>query len=226
MKKIRKLCFYLFISFLVYIVIVRYINPPITIFQLDGMYFSMNSDKYDFRRDYVSWDELGANIKLAAISGEDQKFLDHSGFDWENLNKSITSSSQGTAASTISQQMTKNVFFWQGNGIFKYIRKGLEFPTTFIVELFYPKQRILELYLNIAEAGPGIYGVEAASQYYFNKPSKDLTKIQAAKIIACFPNPKIFIANESNEKTNKRAKWIVKQMNNLKSNVKIQEFIN
>lgn len=225
-KRVFKFFYKLVFLFLLYVIFVRFINPPITTFQIEGMIFANNSSEYDFQRDYISWEEMGKNVKLAAIAGEDQAFLTHSGFDWKSIQKSLLkSNNQGSAASTISQQMVKNAFFWQGNDYLKYLRKIFEIPTTFLIELFYPKRRILEIYLNIAETGPGIYGIEAASNYYFAKPAKELTKREAAKIIACLPNPKKFLANQTNNKTSNRSRWIVRQMNNLETDAKISEFL-
>ena len=199
--------------------------PPITITQLvswlgpDGL-----------KRDYVSSDEIPSNIKLAAIASEDQLFPDHNGFDWGALEKSLSHNSKkrvrGGAASTISQQAAKNVFLWQGEGIMKYIRKIPEFYFTKVIEIVWGKKRILNVYLNVIEMGPGIYGVEAASQYYFHKPAKELTRREAALIIACLPNPKLFQPDSKEKYVQWHANWILNQMAHIKNDPDIMAIIN
>lgn len=199
--------------------------PPITITQLvswlgpDGL-----------KRDYVSSDEIPSNIKLAAIASEDQLFPDHNGFDWGALEKSLSHNSKkrvrGGAASTISQQAAKNVFLWQGEGIMKYIRKIPEFYFTKVIEIVWGKKRILNVYLNVIEMGPGIYGVEAASQYYFHKPAKELTRREAALIIACLPNPKRFQPDSKEKYVQWHANWILNQMAHIKNDPDIMAIIN
>lgn len=189
--------------------------PPITITQF------FNFFGYGLKRDYVGWDEISPNIKLAAMASEDQLFPDHDGFDWKALEKSLSANPKkknkirGTGASTISQQTAKNVFLWQGNGILKYIRKLPEFYYTMMIEWIWGKQRILEVYLNTIEMGPGIFGVEAASQAYFQKPAKNLSKAEAAMIIACLPNPKKITVQPVSRFVRWKHQWILRQMNNL-----------
>ena len=135
------------------------------------------------------------------MASEDQLFPDHNGFDWESIQKSLRYNPRknkkvaGAGASTISQQVAKNVFLWQGSGIGKYLRKIPEAYYTKMIEWVWGKERILEVYLNIAEMGPGIFGIEAASQAYFKKPAAQLSRGDAAIIIACLPNPKVYTVN-------------------------------
>ena len=223
----KKIVFYMFISSLIYTIVCRWLMPPITITQI------ANSFVYGLKRDYVSWNEISYNAKLAAIASEDQMFPDHWGFDIDAMKKSFNPKKKnkktriqlGGAASTISQQTAKNVFLWQGTGVTKYVRKGFEFYFTGLIELFWNKKRILEVYLNTIEMGPGIFGIEAAAQHYFHKSAKNLTREEAAKIIACLPNPKKF----SVVPTSKRVAWrypqILREMYNIEDDQDVQRII-
>jgi len=202
--------------------------PPITITQIS------NSYSYGLKRDYVNWNEISYNVKLAAIASEDQAFPDHSGFDWDAMEKSLkpkkknkkTKIPLGGGASTITQQTAKNVFLWQGSGISRYIRKAPEMYFTKMIELIWGKKRILEVYLNSIEMGKGIFGIEAAAQAYFHKSAKSLTKEEAAKIIACLPNPKLFSIVPLSGRVAWRYPNIVKQMHNIEDDEDIQAIIN
>ncbi|MDE3144678.1 MAG: monofunctional biosynthetic peptidoglycan transglycosylase [Bacteroidota bacterium] len=223
----KRLFLFAFISSLIYVVICRWIMPPITITQI------ANTFSYGLKRDYVSWNDISYNVKLAAIASEDQAFPDHNGFDWDAMEKSLkpkkknkkTKIPLGGAASTISQQTAKNVFLWQGSGVTKYIRKAPEFYFTFLTELIWQKKRILEVYLNVIEMGPGIFGIEAASQYYFHKHAKNLSREEAAKIIACLPNPKKFSVVPMSSRVAWRYPQIVQQMNNIEDDEDLQAII-
>lgn len=202
--------------------------PPITITQ----FFSW-AGGYSLKRDYISWDEISPNVKLAAIAGEDQLFPLHNGFDWKAISKSIDKNdpkkngrAAGAAASTISQQTAKNVFLFQGESIFRYIRKPLEAVYTGLIELIWGKRRILEVYLNTIEMGKGIFGIEAAAQQYFGKPAKNLSRNEAAMIIACLPNPKIYSVKPMSRFVAWKSKWILRQMNNVQGDKNIQQLIN
>ncbi len=187
---------------------------------------------YGLKRDYVSWDEISPNAKLAAIASEDQLFPDHNGFDWKSIEKSLEQKPgrkkrrpQGAAASTISQQVAKNVFLWQGHGIGRYIRKVPEVFYTGAIELVWGKKRILEVYLNTIEMGPGIFGIEAASRAYFNKSARNLSRAEAAMIIACLPNPKKFTVKPMSRRVASRYPWIMAQMGNLDGDPDIEALI-
>ena len=192
LKKIRRIILYLFLSSFLYVLITKFIEPPITITQIT------NAFGLGLQRDYVSWNNMSYNIKLAAIASEDQSFTDHMGFDWDAIEKSLHPKKKskrskiplGGGASTISQQVAKNVFLWQGGRYDRYIRKIPEIYFTFLVEIIWGKKRILEVYLNVIETGPGCFGIEAAAQHYFHKSAKNLTRAEAAMIVAGFPNPK------------------------------------
>ncbi|CAN5824560.1 monofunctional biosynthetic peptidoglycan transglycosylase [soil metagenome] len=211
----------LFILQLVYILFCKWINPPITLTQLGSAL-----QGYGVRRDYVSYEEMSPNIKLAVMASEDQLFPEHSGFDMKAIEKAIKFNekhpNRRRGASTISQQVAKNVFLWQGGG---FIRKGLEVYFTFMIEKIWSKKRILETYLNVAEMGKGIFGVQAASKAYFNKDAKNLTRSEAAKIAACLPNPKIYTIKPLHKKVAERYDDIMRQMNNLQGDADIQQLI-
>lgn len=203
---------------MLYVVIGKWVMPPITITQLSSL---LSGD--GLKRDYVSWDEISPNVKLAAIASEDQLFAEHGGFDWKAIEKSINPDKQrkkkqkalGAAASTISQQTAKNIFLWQGSGWGKYIRKLPELYYTKMIEWIWGKKRIMEVYLNTIEMGKGIYGIEAAAQSYFHKSAKLLSQKEAAMIIACLPNPKKFTVTPMSSRVAWRYPQILKQMNNL-----------
>ena len=219
LKKIRRFFLYLFLSSLVYVLITKFIEPPITITQIT------NAFGLGLKRDYVAWDKMSYNIKLAAMASEDQAFTDHIGFDWDAIEKSLRPKKKkkkskiplGGGASTISQQVAKNVFLWQGGRYDKYIRKIPEVYFTFLIELIWGKQRILEVYLNVIETGPGCFGVEAAAQHYFKKSAKNLSRAEAAMIVAGFPNPKKFTARPMTRRVSWRYPQILREMNNIET---------
>ena len=219
LKKIRRIFLILFLSSLIYVLITKFIEPPITITQIS------NAFGLGLKRDYVAWDKMSYNIKLAAMASEDQAFTDHMGFDWDAIEKSLHPKKKnkkskipiGGGASTISQQVAKNVFLWQGGRYDKYIRKIPEVYFTFLIELIWGKQRILEVYLNVIETGPGCFGVEAAAQHYFQKSAKNLSRAEAAMIVAGFPNPKKFTARPMTRRVSWRYPQILREMNNIET---------
>jgi len=228
LKKIRRFFLYLFLSSLVYVLITKFIEPPITITQIT------NAFGLGLKRDYVAWDKMSYNIKLAAMASEDQAFTDHMGFDWDAIEKSLDPKKKkkkskiplGGGASTISQQVAKNVFLWQGGRYDKYIRKIPEVYFTFLIELIWGKQRILEVYLNVIETGPGCFGVEAAAQHYFKKSAKNLTRAEAAMIVAGFPNPKKFTARPMTRRVAWRYPQILREMNNIETDEDVAALLN
>jgi len=169
---------------------------------------------------------MGNNIKLAVLAGEDQLFPDHNGFDFKSIQKAMKHNQKSKSlrgASTISQQVAKNVFLWQDR---TYLRKGLEVYFTFMIEHIWGKKRILEMYLNVAQTGDGIFGVEAASQACFKKPAKDLSRKEAAMIASCLPNPIAFTIHPISRRVASRYPWIMRQMNNLQADADIKELLN
>ncbi|MDQ6609957.1 MAG: monofunctional biosynthetic peptidoglycan transglycosylase [Bacteroidota bacterium] len=217
----KRIFFILFIAQLLYIIVLKWINPPITITQ-----FSSWISGDGLKRDYVSGNEISPNMKLAVIASEDQVFPDHDGFDWKSIKKAVAYNQKKPnrirGASTISQQVAKNVFLWQGRD---WIRKGLEIYFTKMIEWIWGKPRILEVYVNVVEMGKGIYGCEAAAQAYFGKPAKALTRKEAAIIAASLPNPKIFTVKPLHRLVASRSYWIMGQMNFLERDPDVQRVI-
>ncbi len=211
---------YAFLFSLLYILFCKWINPPITITQIGSLIHGNG-----LHRDYIGKSEMSSNIKLAVLSGEDQLFPDHNGFDFKSIQKAMKHNQKSKSlrgASTISQQVAKNVFLWQHGG---YFRKGLEVYFTFMIEHVWGKKRILEMYLNVAETGKGIFGVEAAAQHYFHKPAKDLSRKEAALIASCLPNPQYYTIQPLSKRVAYRYPWILRQMNNLEKDPDMQELL-
>ena len=169
----------------------RFVNPPITLLMvLRNIERKANSKSYKMDKKWVRFSEISDNMKRAAVSGEDQLFLKHIGFDVKAIEKAFKNNEKNVkkikGGSTISQQTAKNVFLWPGRS---WVRKGFEAYFTLLMEIFWSKERILEVYLNVIEMGDGIYGAEAAAQAYFHKSCSQLSRSEAALIVACFPNP-------------------------------------
>lgn len=227
LKKICRFFIFLFVSSLVYVIIIKLVEPPITITQIT------NAFGLGLKRDYVSWNDMSYNIKLAALASEDQSFTDHSGFDWDAIEKSLRPRNKrkkskipiGGGASTITQQTAKNVFLWQGGKYDKYIRKIPEVYFTFLIEWVWGKKRILEVYLNVIETGPGCFGVEAAAQHYFKKSAKNLSRAEAAMIVAGFPNPKKFTARPMTRRVSWRYPQILREMNNIEGDEDVRALL-
>ncbi|MCY7310783.1 MAG: monofunctional biosynthetic peptidoglycan transglycosylase [Chitinophagaceae bacterium] len=217
----KKIVFVIFIAQFIYILLLRWVNPPVTITQLVSWVSG-----HGLKRDYVGSNFISPNARLAVIASEDQLFPDHEGFDWKSIEKARKYNAKKPGrvrgASTISQQVAKNVFLWQGRS---FIRKGLEVYFTFMIEVLWGKKRIMEVYLNVIEMGDGIFGIEMASQVYFNKPAKTLTKQEAAMIAACLPSPKQYKVIPLSSFVAGRSKTIIQQMNNLQSDPDIQRII-
>lgn len=211
----------LFIAQLVYIVLLKWVDPPITVTQLVS-FIKGNG----LKRNYVSIEHMSSNARLSVIASEDQKFPDHDGFDWKLIEKAMEHNKRKPkrirGASSISQQTAKNVFLWQGRSWF---RKGLEIYFTKMIEWVWGKKRILEVYLNVAEMGKGVFGMEAAAQKYFNKSAAQLSRTEAAQIAACLPNPKKYAVKPLSRYVAIRSGWVLRQMNNLDSDEDIQQLI-
>ena len=219
---IKRLILGLFITQLLYIVLLRFVDVPITITQLNSI-FNGNG----FSRSHVDLNEISIHGKLAVIAAEDQLFPDHNGFDIKSIKKALAYNKRKPGrvrgASTISQQVAKNVFLWQGRS---WIRKGLEVYFTFMIELIWGKKRILEVYLNEAEMGKGIFGIEAAAQKYFKHSAKKLTKAEAAMIASSLPNPVRFTVKPISKYVSRKYPWVMHQMSNLGTDPDVQQIIN
>ncbi|APS38210.1 MULTISPECIES: monofunctional biosynthetic peptidoglycan transglycosylase [Salegentibacter] len=175
-------------------------------------YFENPEEK--IQHSWVPRQDISRHLQLGVIASEDQNFVKHNGFDIEAIEKAIEDNQKGKrvrGASTISQQTAKNVFLWPGRN---WLRKGLEVYFTFLIETFWSKERILEVYLNSIEMGRGIYGAEAAAQHWFNKSAANLSVYEAAAIAAILPNPREYRANPASNYINQRKNWIVRQMQN------------
>lgn len=171
--------------------------------------------KYKTQYQWVSLNKIAWQMQLAVIAAEDQKFSDHFGFDWDAIESAVRfnqKSDRIRGASTLSQQTAKNLYLWHGQS---WLRKGFEVPVTLMLETLWSKQRILEVYLNIAQFGEGIFGVEAASRYYFKKSADKLSHSEAALLAAVLPNPLIYKANRPSVYVRHKQQWIMRQMNNL-----------
>lgn len=203
----RTVIFLFFFQF-IYIIALRWLDPPITLTQLGTV---LAGD--GLKRDYVNNDEISTNAKLAVLASEDQIFPDHNGFDFKSIQKAMAYNQRKPGrvrgASTISQQVAKNVFLWQGKSWF---RKGMEVYFTFMIELVWSKKRILEMYLNVAEMGKGVYGIEAASQQNFNKSAKKLSRMEAAMIASSLPNPRKYTVKPLSRYVSIRSRWVMRQM--------------
>jgi monofunctional biosynthetic peptidoglycan transglycosylase len=218
---IKRILLFLFLAQLFYIVILKWVDPPVTLTQLGSLFRGDG-----LKRDYVAGSEIPYNMKLAVIASEDQVFPDHDGFDWKSINKAMKHNEKKPnrvkGASTISQQTAKNVFLWQGRS---WVRKGLEVYFTKMIEWIWGKKRILEVYLNVIEMGRGIYGAEAAAQAYFKKPALKLTRKEAALIAACLPSPKKFTVKPLSRYVARRSGWVQQQMQALERNPEVQTLI-
>ena len=220
-QRLKRIFLWLFILQFVYIIILRWVNPPFTITQVVSLIKGNG-----LKRDYVSYNDINNSAKLAVMAGEDQLFPDHNGFDVKAIKKAVKYNEKHPTkirgASTISQQVAKNVFLWQGGGFF---RKGLEVYFTFMIETFWSKKRILQMYLNVAEMGKGIFGIQSAAHNYFNKDAAALSRNEAAQIAAALPNPVRFTIKPLSKYVAARTNNIMRQMNNLETDSDIRELI-
>lgn len=199
---------------LVVVVPFRWLNPPITMVMADR-WLSTNNDDFKLQQQWLSWDEIPKQAALAVVTSEDQLFPIHNGFDVDaiiSVVKSLGKGKQLRGASTISQQVARNVYLWTGRS---WLRKGLEAWFTLLIELTWGKQRILEIYLNIAEWGEGVFGVEAASRYHFNKPARQLTAMQSALLASSLPSPLKYDPAQPAQHLRDRAKWNIQQQKRL-----------
>jgi len=194
------------------ILLFRFVNPPTSAFMLA---YQLGSAPEPLRQEWVPMAEISPWMPLAVVASEDQRFPFHLGVDFEAIRKAVSEYKAGEGlrgASTITQQTAKNLFLWNGRS---FVRKALEAVLALGIDGLWPKERVLEVYLNIAEFGPGIYGVEAASQIYFGKPARQLSQTQAARLAAVLPNPKMLSVTSPSAYVQERVVWIQQQMNQL-----------
>lgn len=192
----------------------RWINPPISSYMLQQQYVgtAANENGIEISQEWVAWQDISDYAKLAAITSEDQRFPFHYGFDLEAIEQAIDESQRGEqlrGASTITQQVAKNLFLWQGRS---FIRKGIEAYFTLLIELFWSKERILEMYLNIAEFGPGVFGIESAAERYFNTSAHSLSMTQSALMMTALPSPKRYNLSDPSPYMIERRNWILRYM--------------
>jgi len=196
------------------VILYKWVPVPVTpLMVIRTVQQTVNGDDIVWKHDWESIDNISKNLQLAVICSEDQNFLNHSGFDIKAIEKAIEYNKKGKrtrGASTISQQTAKNVFLWPHRS---WVRKGLEVYFTFLIELIWSKERIMEVYLNSVEMGKGVYGAEAAAQYWFKKPASKLRKQESAAIAAVLPSPLRYRANPATNYIQGRKNWISRQIN-------------
>ena len=208
LKFLIKLILWFLLISLAWVGITAFVPPPITA--------TMIMDENGATREWVPLESISPNFTRAVIAGEDGKFCSHDGFDREAIQKAIERNREGgriRGGSTISQQTAKNVFLWQGGG---YFRKGLEAWFTFLIEKIWGKRRIMEVYLNVAETGIGTYGAEAGAQRYYKKNAADLTRMEAARMVAALPLPKKRAVNGAKGFTRRYGNTIAARINVVK----------
>jgi monofunctional biosynthetic peptidoglycan transglycosylase len=203
-------CFWFVVVTALWTGLLGVVDPPVT-----WLMVQQSSDQPEFHRTVVDWKDIARSMPLSVIASEDQRFMTHSGFSWEAMRKAMDrnkKSSRVRGGSTITQQTAKNVFLWPGRN---YVRKGLEAWFTVLIELLWTKERILEVYLNVAEMGKGVFGVEAAAQQCFNRPASRLSASQAALITATLPSPRRFSCSRPSGYVSGRQQWVLRQMRNV-----------
>jgi len=194
------------------VVMLRWVDPPTSAFMVQHRW---SSGTGPISQQWVPWEQISPHAALAVVASEDQRFPHHRGFDFDSLNSAIAEYRSGgrmRGASTISQQTAKNLYLWPGRSL---LRKGIEAYFTVLMENILGKRRILEIYLNTAQFGPDIFGIEAASQAFFNKPAARLEPAEAALLAAVLPNPRLFRVESPTEYLRKRQTWIQGQMRSL-----------
>jgi monofunctional biosynthetic peptidoglycan transglycosylase len=217
LKKLRRWSVYLFGSLLILsilpIVLLRWIDPITSSFMLQYQWTHSADQALDYQ--WRDWGQLSPQLKIAVVAAEDQTFPDHYGFDFKSIIDALEQRQQGGSsrgASTISQQVVKNLLLWPGQS---WVRKGLEAWLTLVIETVCSKQRILEIYLNIAQWGNGQFGAQAASRVYFNKDAVQLNRSEAALLAAVLPNPVRFRVDNPSKYTLDRQRWILRQIRGL-----------
>jgi monofunctional biosynthetic peptidoglycan transglycosylase len=214
-KYLKRSVLIFFISSIAVTIIYRFFNPPITLLMITRVFEQWGKGKdAKLTKKWKDIDEISPFMATAVVASEDQLFQEHWGFDFNSIEKAYENNQKKKrrtvrGASTISQQVAKNVFLWQGRS---WIRKGFEVYFTLLIEVLWDKQRILEVYLNVIEMGDGIYGAEAASQKYFKRSAKKLSKSQAALIAAILPNPIKYSALHPSAYIIARQQWILRNM--------------
>ena len=214
-KVLLEVALWFFVLSVVSTILFRFIPIPVTPLMLQRVLEQkMDGKEAKITKDWIPLEEISASMPLAVITSEDQNFEEHFGFDLEAIEKAQQYNEKHKGkkvkgASTISQQTAKNVYLWPSRS---WIRKGFEVYFTFLIEVLWSKERIMEVYLNVIEMGPGIYGAEAAAQYYFHKPAKKLTNNEAALIASILPNPIKWSASKPTLYIQRKKNWILRHM--------------
>jgi monofunctional glycosyltransferase len=209
---------FFFASSLFFVLLYRFVNPPVTpLMLIRNVQQLFNGEPLKLKKEWKSLDEISNQFQLAVVASEDNRFLDHNGFDLEAIKRAknyndVKKGKKVRGASTISQQTAKNVFLWPDR---TWVRKGLEVYFTFLIETVWGKKRIMEVYLNVIEMGDGIYGAEAASRKYFKKPALQLSRDQAALLAAILPNPRKWDPSNPSGYLLSRESWILWNMANI-----------
>lgn len=220
LKKIQKIIRWIVLSFLgstiFFVILYRFVPVPITPLMVIRCAQQVGrGEKIRLKHHWVPMKEISSQLGIAVIASEDQRFLEHHGFDFKAIEKAIDENKKGKrrrGASTISQQTAKNVFLWPSSS---WLRKGLEVYFTALIELCWSKERIMEVYLNSIEMGDGIYGAEAVAQQHFGRSAKKLTATNSALIAATLPNPLKFSSANPSRYMLKRQSAIMRQMKNV-----------
>lgn len=214
---IKRIIFFGILASVLSVLLFKFVMVPFTPLMISrAVGHLIDGQTPKLKKNWVSLDEMSKEMPLAAVCAEDGNFLHHHGFDFEAMEKAWKYNNKHgdkkpiKGGSTISQQVAKNVFLWQGR---TYLRKGLEVYFTFLIELFWSKHRIMEVYLNVIEMGDGIYGAEAAAQTYYNKSCKKLSRGESALIVVCFPNPRKLSPLTPSKRLYKKQQKIVRLMN-------------
>ncbi|MEY8849531.1 monofunctional biosynthetic peptidoglycan transglycosylase [Psychroserpens sp. XS_ASV72] len=211
-KFLFKTLFWFVVLSVILVVVFKWAPVPTTPLMVIRSFEQTETSNKEWKHDWVSIDKISPYLQLAVICSEDQNFMTHHGFDVKAIEKAYQDNKKGKrvkGASTISQQTAKNIFLWPERS---WLRKGFEAYFTFLIELIWSKERIMEVYLNSIEMGPGIYGAEAASQYWFKKSAWQLSKREASAIAAILPNPLNYKANPASRYIEQRKSWIITQM--------------
>jgi len=209
------------------VLLFRFMPPPGTALMVERKVESwVDGEPIDVQRTWVPWDQISDELKVAVMAGEDQRFPQHWGFDFDAIQAALLHNERGGSirgASTLSQQVSKNLFLWTGRS---YFRKGLEAWFTGLIEILWPKQRILEVYLNSVEWDEGVFGAEAAARHHFGVSAKALTRQQASYLAAVLPNPRVWSASHPTSYVARRAAWIRQQMSQLGGDSYLNELNN
>lgn len=213
-RLILKIILWFFVISIGSTVLFRFLPVPVTPLMLIRLMEQAGESDRSMRleKDWVSIDEMSPHLQLAVVCSEDQEFLEHEGFDFKAIKKAYKynqTHKKKRGASTISQQTAKNMFLWPGRS---WVRKGLEVYFTFLIEVIWSKERIMEVYLNIIEFGDGVYGVEAAALRNYNKSAKDINRAEAAMLAAVLPSPLRLSPISPTADLREKQAWIMRQM--------------